>query len=285
MRVTAHQPAAHTPGALMTATPKPGASKPATPKPATPKPASLKPGAPKPGAPRPDVRAPKLRALKPATPKLRALRLGAAVTVAAAVLLTGCGSSGSGGDVSNASVLTTATPKAATVLDNPFDKPDLVLTDSDGTRYDLVKETAGKPLLLYFGYTHCPDVCPTTMSDIAIAKSRLPKAEREELVVIMVTTDPARDTPARLKAWLGSMDTSFIGLTGDFAAIQAGARSVGIDVETPVKEKDGSIESTHGAQVLAYSPKDDKAHALYMSGTTADQYAADLPKIIKGQTP
>lgn len=287
MRVTAHQPAAHTPGELELASSKPGAPKPGTPKSrvrapklATPKLRALRLATSKPGAPKPGTSKPRVRA-----PKLRALRLGAAVTVAAAVLLTGCGSAGSGGDVSDAAVLTTATPKAATVLDNPFDKPDLVLTDSDGARYDLIKETAGKPLLLYFGYTHCPDVCPTTMSDIAIAKSRLPKAERQQLVVIMVTTDPARDTPARLKAWLGSMDTSFIGLTGDFAAIQAGARSVGIDVETPVKEKDGSIESTHGAEVLAYSPRDDKAHALYMSGTTADQYAADLPKIVKGQTP
>lgn len=213
------------------------------------------------------------------------LKLGAAITAVAALTLAGCGSSGSGGNTPNATVSVSATPKAATVLDTPFEKPDLILTDSDGKKYDLVTETKGKPLLLYFGYTHCPDVCPTTMSDIAIAKSKLPKAEQAKLVVVMVTTDPARDTPARLKAWLGSMDKSFIGLTGDFATIRAGARSVGIDIEKPVKEKDGSIVSTHGAQVLAYSPKDNKAHALYMSGTTADQYAADLPKIIKGQTP
>jgi protein SCO1/2 len=214
------------------------------------------------------------------------LRLGAAVTAVAALTLAGCGpSSGSGGGASNAAVSVSSTPKAATVLDTPFDKPDMILTDSHGTKYDLVKETAGKPLLLYFGYTHCPDVCPTTMSDIAIAKSKLPEAERDKLVVIMVTTDPARDTPARLASWLGSMDKSFIGLTGDFTTIQTGARSVGVDVEKPVKEKDGSVNSTHGAQVLAYSPKDDKAHALYMSGTTADQFAADLPEIIQGRTP
>jgi protein SCO1 len=216
------------------------------------------------------------------------LRLAAALTAAAALTLAlaGCGSSsGSDDAAANAAVSASSTPKAATVLDTPFEKPDLILTDSDGKKYDLVKETAGKPLMLYFGYTHCPDVCPTTMSDIAIAKSKLPKAEQDKLVVIMVTTDPERDTPARLKSWLGSMDPSFIGLTGDFTTIQAGARSVGVDVEKPVKEKDGSITSTHGAQVMAYSPKDDKAHALYMSGTTASQYAADLPKIIQGRTP
>lgn len=52
-----------------------------------------------------------------------------------------------------------------------------------------------------------------------------------------------------------------------------------------MKEKDGSITVTHGAQVIAYSPKDDKAHALYMSGTTSEEFAADLPKIIAGRTP
>jgi protein SCO1/2 len=214
--------------------------------------------------------------------------VAAALTAAAVLTLAACGAdsgSGSGNGSGNAVVSVSGTPKAATVLDNPFGKPDMILTDTHGKKYDLVKETAGKPTLVYFGYTHCPDVCPTTMSDIAIAKSKLPKAERDKLVVVFITTDPARDTPKRLAAWLASMDPSFVGLTGDFTTIQAGARSVGIDVEKPVKEKDGSVTSTHGAQVLAYSPKDDKAHAIYMSGTTADQYAADLPKIIKGQTP
>jgi protein SCO1/2 len=123
------------------------------------------------------------------------------------------------------------------------------------------------------------------MSDIAIAKSKLSASDRAKLQVVFITTDPARDSPKRLGEWLDAQDKSFIGLTGDFTTIQAGARSVGIDVEKPVKEKDGSITSTHGAQVLAYSPKDDMAHVLYMSGTTSDQFLKDLPTIIKGKTP
>jgi protein SCO1/2 len=213
------------------------------------------------------------------------LKLSAALAAATALTLAlaGCGTSSGGESATVVSV--TATPKAATVLDTPFPKPDLILTDQQGKKYDLVKQTAGKPTLIYFGYTHCPDVCPTTMSDIALAKSKLSKAEQAKLQVVFISTDPTRDTPKRLAAWLGAMDKSFVGLTGDFTTIQAGARSVGIVVEKPVKTKDGSITSTHGAEVLAYSPKDDKAHVLYMSGTTADQYAADLPKIINGVTP
>ncbi|MGW3243213.1 SCO family protein [Streptomyces sp. NPDC001070] len=213
--------------------------------------------------------------------------VSAAAVTALALALAACGGPDGTAAVSGPEPVVSfeATPKAATVLDTPFEKPDMILTDTHGKKYDLVKQTEGRPTLLFFGYTHCPDVCPTTMSDIAIAKSKLTKAEQDRLVVVFVTTDPERDTPQRLGEWLGAQDKSFVGLTGDFATIQAGARSLGVDVEKPVKEKDGSITVTHGAQVIAYSPKDDKAHALYMSGTTSDQFAADLPKIIKGRTP
>ncbi len=216
-------------------------------------------------------------------------KLGAvALTAACALALAGCGSDGSGGgsDAGNAAAeVSAAAQQAGTVLDTPFAKPDLVLTDNHGKPYDLVKQTAGHPVLLYFGYTHCPDVCPTTMSDIALAKSKLPAADQAALRVVFVSSDPERDTPARLNAWLGAMDKSFIGLTGKFATIQAAARSVGVGISPPVKEKDGSVTVQHGAEVLAFWPKDDKAHVLYLSGTTAAQYQHDLPRLIRSETP
>lgn len=214
-----------------------------------------------------------------------ALMLGSAVTAAAAVAaLAGCSISDGGSAARNAAAAATSA-KAGTVLDTPFAKPALTLTDQDGKRFDLVEATKGRPTLLFFGYTHCPDVCPTTMGDIAVAKSRLPTAEQARLKVVFVTTDPERDTPQRLKSWLAAFDPSFIGLSGDFTAIQAAGRSVGVGIDKPVKEKDGSVSVTHGAEVLAFLPTDDKAHVLYMSGTTADQFGADLPKIVKGRTP
>ncbi len=217
---------------------------------------------------------------------MRTTRLigGAALLAAATLTLTACGSSAGDGGGPIARISASATTAAVT-LDQPFAKPDLVLTDSLGRRYDLAKETAGKPTLLYFGYTHCPDVCPTTMADIADAKRKLPKAEQQRLQVIFVTTDPARDTPKRLKAWLGAQDPSFIGLTGSFSAIQAAARGLGVLVEKPVKEKDGSISVEHGAEVFAFSPKDNRAHFLYTAGVSVSQYDKDMPKLINGETP
>ncbi|MFB7586654.1 SCO family protein [Streptomyces sp. NPDC056169] len=176
--------------------------------------------------------------------------------------------------------------KAATVLDRPFTKPSLVLTDTKGEKYDLRERTKGKPTLVYFGYTHCPDVCPMTMSNIAIAMKQLPKADQEKLQVVLITTDPERDTPAELAKWLPAAgDPSFIGLTGEFSTIQAGARSIGIGIDPPKKEKNGSVVSMHGAQVIAFSPTTDQGYVLYGEDTTVEDYAKDLPKLIKGENP
>ncbi|MFF4907873.1 SCO family protein [Streptomyces sp. NPDC001260] len=217
---------------------------------------------------------------------MRNKTFAAAVLLAAASLtLSACGS-GDSGDSPVAVVSEDTAQKAATVLDKPFEKPDLVLTDTHGRKYDFRKETAGKPTLIYFGYTHCPDICPTTMSNIAVAKKQLPKAEQDKLQVVFVTTDPARDTPAELGKWLKGIDPAFVGLTGDFSTIQAGARTLGISIEPTHKDKKtGKTVSVHGTQVIAFSPKTDGGYVLYGEDATVDDYTKDLPKIIKGRNP
>ncbi|MEV7125177.1 SCO family protein [Streptomyces sp. NPDC093260] len=207
-----------------------------------------------------------------------------ALLAAALMALSACDSDG-GGDKPATVVAEQSSQQAATVLDQPFEKPDLVLTDTHGEKYDLRKETAGRPTLIYFGYTHCPDICPLTMSNIAVAKKSLPKADRDKLRVVFVTTDPARDTPAELRKWLGMMDPQFVGLTGDFATIQAAARSVGIAIEPTRKDKNGKLVSVHGTQVIAFSPKTDAGYVVYGESTTVEDFTRDLPKIVKGQNP
>ncbi|MFJ5273608.1 SCO family protein [Streptomyces sp. NPDC088358] len=209
----------------------------------------------------------------------------AALFAAAALSLSACGS-GDDGNKPIADVSAEAdSGRAATVLDQPFEKPDLVLTDTHGKKYDLLAETKGRPTLIYFGYTHCPDVCPTTMSNLAVAKKQLPKAEQDELRVVFVTTDPGRDTPAALGKWLKGIDPAFIGLTGDFATVQAGARTLHISIEPTTKNKNGKLVSVHGTQVIAFSPKTDDGYVLYSEAATVDDYTKDLPKLIKGENP
>ncbi|KPI27017.1 electron transport protein SCO1/SenC [Actinobacteria bacterium OV320] len=208
----------------------------------------------------------------------------AALLTAATLTLSACGS-GDSGSSPVAVVSEDVKQQAATVLDQPFPKPDLVLTDTQGKSYDLRKETAGHPTLIYFGYTNCPDVCPLTMNNIAVAKKQLTQAEQDELRVVFVTTDPDRDTPAALGKWLKGIDPQVVGLTGKFATIQAAARTLGISVEAPHKDKNGKIVSTHGTQVVAFSPKTDGGYLLYGEDADVDDYTKDLPKILKGANP
>ncbi|MEU8993469.1 SCO family protein [Streptomyces caniferus] len=208
--------------------------------------------------------------------------LASALAAAAAFSLTACNSD-DGKPTAEVSGGTAAKP--IVTLDSPLEKPDLVLTDTSGKKYDLLEKTKGHPTLIYFGYTNCPDVCPLTMANIAVAVKQLPQAERKDLRVVFVTSDPERDTPAALKKWLGGIDKDFTGLTGKFDTIQAGARSVNIGIEKPVKKKNGDVVSTHGAQVLLSSPKDDKIHWMGMQEATSDNYTKALPKIVKGQNP
>lgn len=209
-----------------------------------------------------------------------------AVATALTLTLTAC-TSADGDDAATGKPATVEKQKkGGAVLDTPFEKPDLALTDTKGEKYDFSEETKGHPTLLYFGYTNCPDICPLTMSNIAVAKSKLPKEQRDKLRVVFVTSDPKRDTPGELGKWLRGQDPSFTGLTGDFETIQAGARSVGVSIEPSYKKKNGDIVSTHGAQLLAFSPKDDKAHVLYTEGnSTPEILEKELPKIIKGEKP
>ncbi|MGC9538592.1 SCO family protein [Streptomyces sp. UG1] len=220
------------------------------------------------------------------------IALAAALTATAALTLTACGS----GDASRATagdepvVITDATARnraAAVVLDTPFAKPDLVLTDTRGRRFDLRENTKDKLTLVYFGYTHCPDACPLTMSNLALAYKDLSQSDRDRLRVVFVTTDPERDTPAELGKWLPSAGhADFVGLSGDYQAVEDAARTVGVGMEPATKNKEGKVTATHGKTVLAFFAKDDKAHVLYHGDeATAEDYAEDLPKLLKGQTP
>ncbi|MBB1253399.1 SCO family protein [Streptomyces alkaliterrae] len=225
--------------------------------------------------------------MRPTTASTRRAGLALALAAALAVGATACGS-GTGAksaDSPAAEVSDGSSGKQGVVLDRPFEKPDMILTDTDGEEFDLIEETKGKPTLIYFGYTNCPDVCPLTMSNIAFAKSQLPEADQDKLQVVFVTSDPERDTPKELGKWLKSAAPGSIGLTGDFDTIQAGARSVGVAIEPSYEEKNGDIVSTHGSQVLFFSPKDDRAHVLYTEGVTAETFEKDFPKLIKGENP
>ena len=105
--------------------------------------------------------------------------------------------------------------------------PDLKMTNQDGQPI-VVNELKDKWTVLFFGYTFCPDICPTTLAQLRQIKSELPKDVLANLRVVLISVDPNRDTPAQLKQYLGYFDKEFIGLTASVADIQKLANSVSI---------------------------------------------------------
>jgi len=159
----------------------------------------------------------------------------------------------------------------------PFPKPRFTLTDTSGAPFDLWARTQGSVTLLFFGYTHCPDMCPLQMYVIADSLRKLPPAVASQFKVVFVTTDPDRDKPAVLRAYLDHYDRHFIGLTGSQAAIDAAQISAKVD---PAKKSairaDGAYEVGHAAFVLAYT-RDNLAHVIYPVGVKPEDWVHDLP--------
>jgi len=222
--------------------------------------------------------------------RLRAFRvpLAAVLTVmlvgGAAVggeLLADAGAGGRSPQDAAGSTLTSSRYPGATMLVNSVGKPNLALTDTAGQPYNVAAQTAGHVTLIYFGYTHCPDVCPINMALTAEALLRMPPQDRQAVTVVFISTDPARDTPAVIRAWLDHFDPSFVGLTGTQAEIREAERAVGMPLsyaETVATSTSG-YEVVHAGYTLVYS-QDGLAH-LTVDGTESPaQYAATLEHLV-----
>ena len=123
---------------------------------------------------------------------------------------------------------TSAAYPGALLFPRSYAKPTVSLEDTAGDPYNIASATSGELTLVYFGYTHCPDLCPLNMETAATALQRLPRSERSHVKVVFVTTDPNRDTPSVIRIWLDHFDPTFIGLTGSIAQIQQTEAATGI---------------------------------------------------------
>lgn len=169
---------------------------------------------------------------------------------------------------------------AGAIVTNPFDMPEEILTDQDGKTFDLRKETAGYVSLIYVGYTHCPDICPTHLAEMNAALENLPKDVTDKVKVIFITSDPERDTPAALKSYLGGFNPTFIGLTGTREQTDKVQADLGIPVSEREDLGDGNYAVNHAAFVIAYT-KDQVAHTVYPSGMGRKEWLNDLPLLVK----
>lgn len=151
--------------------------------------------------------------------------------------------------------------------------PDFRLTDHNGKERTLA-DFRGKVVALFFGYTHCPDVCPTTLADMAQAVKALgPDGARVQ--VIFVTVDPRRDTPELLRNYVPAFNPAFLGLYGDAAATDKVKKDFKIySAERPGKTPE-SYTVDHSAQSLVFDTKG-KLRLMLPYGTAGDKIASDF---------
>ena len=165
------------------------------------------------------------------------------------------------------------------LLDEQYVVPDTPLTDTDGQPYSLASDT-DKPLtLVFFGYTHCPDICQVVMATMASAMTRLDEQDRERVDVAFVTTDPARDDEQTLRTYLDRFDPSFIGLTSDIQTIIDVGKPLAVAVEQGAKLPSGGYEVVHSTQITAIND-DDRVPILWTQGTSASDLADDIHQLL-----
>jgi len=163
------------------------------------------------------------------------------------------------------------------ILPQGRDVPKLTLTNQDGEPVQ-VDQLEGKWTLLFFGYTFCPDICPATLAELRQLRSQLPDEVREQLRPVLVSVDPARDTPEQLKQYLEFFGEGFLGLTGTLDDIQTLANGVGI----PFIPGDTSRENytvDHSGNLVIIGP-DGRQHGFIRAPLKVQKLSQQLPALL-----
>lgn len=231
----------------------------------------------------------------------------ASVSLAAAFTLTAtsaCASQDTKPENNVAVIGTQNTGFHGTVVDPPLTPASVTLRDTDHQPVRLDQRRPGAATAVFFGFTNCHDVCPTTMADLAAARRSLPAAAAANVSLVFVTVDPQRDTQAVLRSWLDQFDTDIVGLRGpvqrvhkaedSLYASRSGKSSTSpkdVDDEShaPAQAPDeqhthppGSTGSDydvdHTSVVYVFGP--DRTTLIYTSGATPAEYAADLGRLM-----
>ena len=156
------------------------------------------------------------------------------------------------------------------------DAPDFTLSGSDGAKLQL-RDYRGKVVLLAFGFTSCPDVCPTTLAVLARARSQLGR-DGNEVKVVYLTVDPERDDAKRMRKYLAAFDPTFIGGTGTADKLAAVRKEYGIAAD---KKPAGAGYVVAHSSYTYLIDRAGKLRALMPYGHTAEDYVHDLRILLK----
>jgi protein SCO1/2 len=164
------------------------------------------------------------------------------------------------------------------LIDPPIPVDDFTLQRPDGQSFTL-SDQQGKVVLIFFGYTSCPDVCPTTLADFKQIRARLGDAAGN-VQFVFITVDPERDTPERIGQYVTTFHPAFIGLTGSQAELESVYAGFGVFVE---KEDTGSSAGylvSHTSRVYVID-QDGKLSLTFPFGMEAEAMAEDIAHLVK----
>lgn len=162
-------------------------------------------------------------------------------------------------------------------LPSPIPAPDFVLTSQNGERVSS-GDFPGKALVVFFGYTSCPDVCPLTLSHLSRAFGLMDE-NGERIQVLFISVDPERDTPARIGTYLANFHPSFVGLTGTEDEIRSVASAFGVYFSRVGEGEGYTVDHTARSFVI------DKSGEIVLTfpvSSTPEEMATDLTRLLKG---
>lgn len=155
--------------------------------------------------------------------------------------------------------------------------PQLDMVDQTGKPFSL-DDHQGEVTLLYFGYTHCPDFCPTTLAELQSVKSLLGN-DVERVNMVMVTVDPERDTPERLNEYMSFFDPSFIGLSADLETTERAKRDYNVMATRREVDSASGYLIDHSTSLLAIDP-DGFLRLTWAYGTAPEAIAEDVQHLL-----
>ena len=158
------------------------------------------------------------------------------------------------------------------------DAPPMELIDPDARPFSLAS-LRGHEVLVFFGYTHCPDVCPTTMSELASAMKKLGPAA-DKVQVLFVTADPERDTPDILKQYVTAFDPRFLGLRGTPEQTAQAAKDFKVLIQKNGGSDPNNYTVDHSSGTYLYDPQG-KLRVYVSYGQGADVFAHDIAELLK----
>ena len=198
-----------------------------------------------------------------------------AVALAAVALVAGC-ASGSSDPTTSAN----GQPGwHGTGVTKGYPLPDLPFTDTEG-QHVTPTEVARTPVtLVFFGYTHCPDICNVVLANFASALRGASPAVRKDVRLLFVATDPARDTPDVVRDYLDRFDPTYEGLVASVGTVEKAAQALYISYEKPDGSQGGNYMVSHGTYTTGFLHG--SARVVWSAETTVADLRADLTRLAR----